>query len=288
MMVALGACGDATSLARPVPSRAVAAESAATAKMGGGAPIVKPLNLQYWWDCASWDGMQTWSCTYVGTSGTPDYDPGLHPGDMYGYLYTQDCSTNPGMCPTSGGYSTGGDYGLASPSLSQSDLAADAVPVCSPPPTDAKARAWCKGVKPDGMRLTRINDALSRMRSKGGICATLAAVADTLLSLPAGGVRIYNKHDDPAFSTFGGGAIPGGATAAKGGATGPKAWLVIQAEWTDAYWSPNHKTTATLNGETFTRDLQQVLAHELDHLVGNDHTDAAEAKTTNSEACSDL
>jgi len=142
----------------------------------------------------------------------------------------------------------------------------------------------------DGLRLSRINDALNRMRSKGGVCATLAALGDTLLTLPNGGIRIYSRKTDTAFSKFGGGAIPGGATPASGGAKGPKSWLVIQAEWTDLFYDASHKTTQTKNGETFTRDLQQTLAHELDHLYGSTpaHTDAAGAKTPNSETCSDF
>jgi hypothetical protein len=158
-------------------------------------------------------------------------------------------------------------------------------PNCNQPQLSAGGRAWCIGAPPTGTRWTRVYMALARMAEKGGICVTLANVGGALLNTDR--IRLFPSTDSTAI---GGAAVLGGATQAQGGTSGPNAWLVLNEFWTDQYWDFDHRSNE-VGGRR--RTLQLALAHELDHLVGNDHVGAGTAQvdlftTPNQLACSDM
>jgi len=125
------------------------------------------------------------------------------------------------------------------------------------------------------------------MRLEGDTCARLAAIGDTLLA--NNGIRFFDRNRDTTL-TFAGAAPKGGATSAYGGAKGTYAYMSISVNFVDLYYDKNHTTTqwSAIDQENVTRDLQELLAHELDHLNGANHTDSDGFFTTNSQACSGL
>lgn len=73
---------------------------------------------------------------------------------------------------------------------------------------------------------------------------------------------------------------------------GTGGWMVLSRTWTAQYPDSDHVTQMSPD-EPQHRDLQQVLAHELDHLKGSDHIGAQTSNpdmfnTPNSNACSDI
>jgi hypothetical protein len=57
--------------------------------------------------------------------------------------------------------------------------------------------------------------------------------------------------------------------------------MAISNFWTEFAWDQSH---VTIN-EPVPRDLQQILAHEADHLMNNGHIDPGHYSTTNSAHC---
>lgn len=150
-------------------------------------------------------------------------------------------------------------------------------PDCTFPQND-KETAWCSGKTPSSDEDAKIRAALARMAAKGGTCAALASIGTALLN--SGNLHLY----DQSWFTF------GGAAPLNGGSTG---WMALSRTWTTTFYDADHVTPIASGGEPQHRDLQQVLAHELDHLAGSDHVGAATAtpdpyNTPNSNACSDI
>jgi hypothetical protein len=106
------------------------------------------------------------------------------------------------------------------------------------------------------------------MHALGGTCSTLATIGDALVSSN----RIH---------VFKSGAFPFGGAAPVGAGSGPNAYMVISTSFTDVHYDRAHAT----KGEPYRRTLQEVLAHELDHLAGQGHADPGTYTTPNSEAC---
>jgi len=67
-------------------------------------------------------------------------------------------------------------------------------------------------------------------------------------------------------------------------------WITLSDYWTDLAWDNRHLGIRTdSHGVIHNLDLQQVLAHELDHLnSGPAHTDSDGYDTTNSTTCGDI
>ncbi len=101
------------------------------------------------------------------------------------------------------------------------------------------AQAYCTAVVPDAVQTSRINAALDRIAARGYSCPTLAAAGRRLLA--AGQLRLFPFRDD----------LHGGYAALGGD------YLILQDDWVDDY------ATGALSPDG--RNLDQALAHELDH-----------------------
>ena len=108
------------------------------------------------------------------------------------------------------------------------------------------------------------------MRSKGGVCATLATIADSLLA--NGRMRIFSGTTYPWWGGF---APPGG------GSTGPNSYMGLSDYYLKFAWDGDHRSN---NGT-----LQSALAHELDHLLqANAHVPGDVTRTVHQDQCDDI
>jgi len=217
-----------------------------------------------WYTCASWDGRATWSCVYDGSDGFDYYwvDIPTH----IAVLSKQDCGVDPTGCPEGGA----GFVAMAPVEEYDAVLPTGALPNCSGTLTRESEKKWCAGSAPSGSRRTRIQTALSRMHAIGGICDTLAKIGDSLLV--HGTLKMYK----PAAADSGGAWAPAG-----GGDHGPNSWMALSQVWTDVYFDSTRHTMESVH-----RNLQQTLAHELDHLNGVATHFGSPYSTLHSESCS--
>jgi hypothetical protein len=136
------------------------------------------------------------------------------------------------------------------------EVAAQA-PDCRPenrPRLRITARAYCDGDVPAEPRLTRIRNAIKRVRDMGGICEQLANIADSVLA--GNRLRVYSKDLYPGFT----------AAFGKRGDRG-KGWMAISTKMTDEHYDADHRWVS--GGQV--RYLPRSIAHEADHLMGNWH-----------------
>lgn len=165
---------------------------------------------------------------------------------------------------------------LATPDPAENDAesAPPGLPNCTDPPQTRTwtANGWCYGDPPNPVASNRIFDALTRMNAKGGVCSTLAGIGYYLLAHDA--IRIV----DGLMWGFSGAASP---------SRGTNGWLVLSDFFTTWAYDADHATTVT-DRELESRTLQQILAHELDHLNGQLGHSPNGYETTNSQVCSDL
>ena len=145
-----------------------------------------------------------------------------------------------------------------------------------------KHRAFCAGKKKpiSSTQWDTVKAAINRIRAKGGKCAQLAGIADQLI---ARSDMVFFPRSSYAFN----GAAPLG-----GGPTGPYSWMILDKEWVTKWYDPDHKTATDPTNPTGLT-LQAALAHELDHLDGEEHEVDADGHekpqlTKNTLACSDL
>jgi hypothetical protein len=205
-------------------------------------------------------------------------DSGFDVGNVFSPPDSTYCQMYASMCnftiQQAGGYANP-TQALPTPdspgSPDSSDDAPASKPDCSKQQTDSLAIAWCLGAAPTGMPLLRINAAIRNMDALGGICSTLASVLNSLLTPGRGDLHIF-----PATAVHVGGSAP-----RNGGSSGPDSWMAISNFWTEFAWDQSH---VTIN-EPVPRDLQQILAHEADHLMNNGHIDPGHYSTTNSAHC---
>lgn len=131
-------------------------------------------------------------------------------------------------------------------------------------PFNKYKNAYCKGKPPTGTVLIRIRNALDSMRTKPAPCDTLAQIGDSVLA--HGRLRVYPAPTDTTF----GGAAPQG-----GGWSGGNSWMVLSDAFTNVFYDRAHPGLyAAHPGDivgNFNVWLQGALAHELDHLKGEDH-----------------
>ena len=127
----------------------------------------------------------------------------------------------------------------------------------------------------------RVQNALSRMRARGGACAALANLGDTLVAQN----RVCSFHHGtvgPSILWGASGGI-GGALPQNGGPTGDYAFITISDRLTRFAWDGEHSDQDT------GRNLDRVLAHELSHLLGEYHIpgseEANDPRTMGEEDC---
>ncbi len=88
--------------------------------------------------------------------------------------------------------------------------------------------------------------------------------------LAHGTLRIFDRKQDTLL-------VQAGNAPQGGGYSGDRSYVAISVNFMDLYHDAAHATT----GEPYRRDLQQLLAHELDHLSGlGEHADAGTWTTT--------
>ncbi len=197
-------------------------------------------------------------------SGTP-WDAPIYPA----------CTLDPQSCEFVGG---GGGYVAnpvppePTPDLYDSSVAQD--PNCQST-TNVHELAWCVGNLPSPGQRSLINAALARMSLKGGTCAVMAAVGQALLNNNK--IRLTPVSANYAW---------GGAAPVSQGSAG---WMLLSDYWTNVAFDIRHPNVRVdSQGVTHTRTLQQLLAHEIDHLRGQGHTDFDGYDTPNANSCSDV
>lgn len=126
-------------------------------------------------------------------------------------------------------------------------------PVCDDP-ANREEQLWCVTIAPDrASELPLITAALSNMRHLGGECAHLANTVQLMLSRQR--VHLFNRDEYAGAA----GLAPIGM--------GPGSWLLLLREVVSL------------------PVLQQVLAHEADHIDGEAHVDSAGTMTLHSMEC---
>lgn len=142
---------------------------------------------------------------------------------------------------------------------------------CQNPPGSAGSLAWCLAKPVQKLApeyLTRLNQANERMRAKGEVCETKAALVDALInnlairSSSAAGFTGWAPEDD--------------------GAAGG---IYLHETMLRDFYDESHKVWH--GGRYIT--LQFVLSHEVDHLLGEGkHTVTTTEDTANALLCSEF
>jgi hypothetical protein len=103
----------------------------------------------------------------------------------------------------------------------------------------------------------------------------MANVIDSLLA--KGRIRVFPVTDTTISKRISGGAP-------RPAADPLNTWMVLSDVWFDYYASASRPAI----NAGYRRTLQFMLGHEVDHILGRSHIDAAGAATPNSQACSDV
>ena len=229
-------------------------------------------------DCETFTFGSEWTCdsTWGEQFSQLDYLP------WWEFTSPNNCVYNPAYCPSSTYYATGGTYGLTPVTPSDSDAIGLVQPNCPPNPVGMRPRdyvgayAWCNGAEPQPFQVARIINAKNLMKAISDTCAALAAAVDSELKYHQ--LRVYIPDSvvkgGISFTPFG------------AGPTGPYSYSAIWIQWTDVKYDYAHRDGAGI-------DLQEILAHEMDHLLGhavngNPHIDAKNFFTPNSQRCGGL
>ncbi len=152
---------------------------------------------------------------------------------------------------------------------------ADSALDCGHPGSREEA-IWCSGVPPDSVHeLPAIRLALDRMAALGEICRLLAATISEMLRRR--NLHLFDRAEYPAAA----------AAAPLGG--GIRSYLLLSREMVLAYPDAAHQSAnVDSRGTPRPETLQQVLAHEADHVRGLDHIDPDGYLTPNTHQCSDI
>ena len=190
------------------------------------------------------------------------------------------CTPCPDYTVNAGGYCAP-DFGSI-PEPDFDDIATDVIayaggtfPNCAVAQPDAARTVWCIYSKvPSSTEKSTIQSAIAAISARGGICTTIASVLTNRLDV--GALRLYPG----GVASFGGVVSDVNA--------GTDGWLMIAREWLTT--SAGAPFVQTYGAGTISRTLQQLLAHEGDHLIGNTHTDVSLGgyKTAHSGSCSDV
>lgn len=239
-------------------------------------PTSMPIYVD-WYSCAQSFSGEFYGCVYSGTDVIgDDY------WDMNGrFNSTRNCEWAGDIyCDQSlGSGPGGGSFGtdVSNETMRDNPYAGTLIPDCNNPQS-AYERAFCTGVVPAATARSRIAAALADMDSIGGVCSSLAQLGRTLLANDE--LRVFANED---FRTFGGAAPENGANVDPT----TNRWVVISNAFTNAFYDAAH-ATSPVKDKFAPRTLQQVLAHELDHLQGNSHLANDRSRTPNSQTCSRL
>ena len=114
--------------------------------------------------------------------------------------------------------------------------------------------AWCDGAVPGTTEMTPINQALARMRAKGGDCSLLADSAAVMIS--NGRIRLFAR--DPSTQDF------YGFNSNRGGGTAGGTYILLDREFVTTHPDSASARTTSTNART----LQELIAHEVQHALG--------------------
>ena len=142
---------------------------------------------------------------------------------------------------------------------------------------------WCEGqpLSANATYQTRVQNALSRIRARGGNCVALADLGTELVNNDR--VRTF-PHAWAANRSFGYAGMVGGALPENGGSLGDNAYITISDRLPRFAWDGDHRDAETQ------ATLDQILAHELSHLLGDTHineTNVMLYRTPMQVACTD-
>jgi hypothetical protein len=186
-----------------------------------------------------------WATSVQGTAGYEVAYSTYHCGNgcnIYDFSY-YDCGDSSGDVAGAGGDGTGGGSGGGENTSTEEDIpeeSSESEPTCDPMPTVPQYKAYCTGRVPEGPERAKVDNALTRLRNKGGACA---AVADRVAQMLAENkFRIFN-YDGQNFS---GVSSLGGDYMALG-----------------HIWLETFETTLTSDG----RNLDSMITHEADHSM---------------------
>lgn len=217
-----------------------------------------------------------------GGGGVEWCDPEIRHSDMLtraGLQAIRTCTPCPPYTVKAGTYCA---VSTEIPEVDPSTLSTDVIvysggtfPNCSQVQSDPARNVWCTYSKlPDPAEKTAINAAITAIQGRGGYCTTIASMLKNRLDV--GALRIFPG----AVATFGG--VVSDISA------GTDGWLMIAREF--VYATAGGPVVNPYGSGTISRTLQQLLAHEGDHLMGNTHTDVSLGgfKTPHSGSCSDV
>lgn len=148
-------------------------------------------------------------------------------------------------------------------------------PDCDNPDNMAE-RLWCTAAVPDSTTAVPVVEAaVARMQALGGVCAPLATTLAQLLRFHL--VRVYDPDQLPGA----GAAAPSGRSA--------HTYLLLSRDLITTFFDAAHRSgNIDSQGTPRPETLQEVLAHEADHLLGRDHIDRDGYLTPNTLRCSDV
>lgn len=206
-----------------------------------------------------------WGCEYDNESGGSPWD---NPIKNYCALYPETCM----FIPSGGGTVANPVWPLGTVDYSDQGHGTDTLPATCPAnpsavynaTTQAASLQWCMATPLDSnaAHKAKVNTALNNLRARGGVCASIATLGDSLVAL--GRVRVFS-HNSVATGRVGIAGSIGGALPANGGASGPESFISISDRLPKFAWDSGHNDyLAVIN-------LESVLAHEIGHLLGEVH-----------------
>lgn len=208
----------------------------------------------------------------IGDSDHSDWRTGIRSAECYSVI-GGDIDTSVEDEGYSGGSGPGGDgesSGAALPGATFDDLIPDddPTPDCSQPQTIPWKIAYCARTLPNPTQKTRLEDAISNIRGRGGSCVAIADTAAARLS--AGQIQFYPT-------------TPG----VDGGYGRTDIGIIMDVLWVTSYHSTPTAGETDLSGNPIRRSLEQTLVHETEHVMGESHTDGERGfRTPNSGICS--
>lgn len=141
--------------------------------------------------------------------------------------------------------------------------------------------AYCAGKKItlSSTERQKINDAIARIRAKGGACVEAADLAQDLFSK---GDLVFFPRSNFAFN---------GYAPVNGKVSAEYRWAILDRTWLTRWYDPSHATDPG-KGVPKGMTLQMAIVHEMDHLRGYRHKldaqgDSLPMLTEHTIACGD-
>jgi hypothetical protein len=246
----------------------------------------KNISLTDWYSCWRYVSQTTWTCEYTGTTASGNAASSTTFTDM-NYQPTSLVEVTQNPCARCAREPAPPAY-VPQPDQSDTVNTTAYIPNCNVQQTDVRDAAWCAAKTPtygsEG-RATRIEQVLATMSALGPPCDRLAGIAYDMLT--EGHIRVYHDADPTNPRKY-----HGGGFASLG--QGQSGYMLMKDVWVDVFFQGSAQRAQTVttyeNGVaySFTPTLQFMIAHEMDHLIGNYHTDSDRWLTPNAKRCGGL